>query len=440
IYISIILKFPQISRFGKASKEVFGGLFSKEEVEEGSLSSFQALATSIAAQIGTGNVAGVATALTTGGPGAIPWMWISAFFGMSTIFAEATLAQKYRERTSDGQLVGGPAYYIRNGLGNKFLAGFFAVSIVLALGFIGNMVQSNSIAGAVSVAFNVPQIVIGIVIAILAALIFMGGMQRIGSFAELVVPIMALLYIVGSIAVLIVFRNNLGQVLQNMFAGAFKPSAAAGGALGYGVQQAVRFGVARGLFSNEAGMGSTPNSHAVANVGHPAQQGLSAMVAVFIDTMIVATVTALSILATGAHEVAGLEGAEITQEAFAIAFGPLGQKFLAVALAFFAFTTIVGWYYFGENNVRFLFKGQGSVRVYQVLVFASIILGSFLGVGLVWDLADMFNGIMAIPNVIALFFLAKYSKEMLNDYDRQIASGEPLHYDYEFEGEKIQRN
>src|SRR5699024_43352 len=307
IYVSIILKFPQISRFGKASKEVFGGLFSKEEAEEGSLSSFQALATSIAAQIGTGNVAGVATALTTGGPGAIPWMWISAFFGMSTIFAEATLAQKYRERTSDGQLVGGPAYYIRNGLGNKFLAGFFAVSIVLALGFIGNMVQSNSIAGAVSVAFNVPQIVIGIVIAILAALIFMGGMQRIGSFAELVVPIMALLYIVGSIAVLIVFRNNLGQVLQNMFAGAFKPSAAAGGALGYGVQQAVRFGVARGLFSNEAGMGSTPNSHAVANVGHPAQQGLSAMVAVFIDTMIVATVTALSILATGAHEVAGLE-------------------------------------------------------------------------------------------------------------------------------------
>lgn len=432
IYLTVSLGFPQITRFGKAVKELFGGLFSKEDAEEGSMSSFQAVATSIAAQIGTGNVAGVATALTAGGPGAIFWMWISAFFGMSTIFAEATLAQKYRERTSDGQLIGGPAYYIKNGLGNKKLAGFFAVSIILALGFIGNMVQSNSIAGSVNTAFNIPEIVTGIVIAILAALIFMGGMERIGSFAEIVVPIMAVLYILGSIAVLVLFRSNLAIVFKNIFAGALSPSAAAGGALGYGVQQAIRYGIARGLFSNEAGMGSTPNSHAVANVKHPTQQGLSAMVAVFIDTILVATATALTILATGALD-SGFEGAEITQEAFTIAFGPLGQKFLAISLTFFAFTTIIGWYYFGENNIRFLFRGKGSLRVYQGIVILFIILGSYQKVDLVWGLADMFNGIMVIPNIIGIAFLAKHSREILKDYDRQMASGQELHYNYEFD-------
>lgn len=433
LYITVILGFPQITRFGAASKEVFGGLFSKDGEEEGSMTSFQALATSIAAQIGTGNVAGVATALTAGGPGAIFWMWISAFVGMSTIFAEATLAQKYRERTSDGQLIGGPAYYIKNGLGKKGLASFFAIALILALGFIGNMVQSNSIAGAVNVAFNIPQIAIGIVVAILASLIFMGGMKRIGSFAEVVVPVMAVLYILGAIAVLIIFRSNLGAVFGSIFTGAFKTTAVAGGALGYGVQQAVRYGIARGLFSNEAGMGSTPNSHAVANVKHPAQQGLSAMIAVFIDTILVATATALAILASGANNAKDLQGAEITQQAFANAFGPFGQKFLAVCLTFFAFTTIIGWYYFGENNVRFLFKGKVALRAYQSIVILFIILGSYQKVDLVWDLADMFNGIMVLPNIIAIFFLAKYSKEILQDYDNQLESGQELYYQYEYE-------
>lgn len=438
IYVSIRLGFPQIRRFRRAAKKVFGGVFKKEANREGSMSSFQALSTAIAAQIGTGNVAGVATAITLGGPGAVFWMWLSAFFGMSTIFVEATLAQIYRETTEDGQLVGGPAYYIRNGLGSKALASFFAVAIILALGFIGNMVQSNSIADAVGRAFNIPQLVIGIIIAIFAALIFIGGMKRIASFTETVVPVMAVIYIVGSILILILFRQNLIPTLKAIFVGAFNSESVLGGAAGVAVQQAVRYGVARGLFSNEAGMGSTPNSHAVADVAHPAEQGFSAMIAVFIDTVLVCTATTLIILTTGAQN-SGAEGAGITQEAFNIAFGPMGQKFLAICLTFFAFTTVIGWYYFGENNIRFLFKGKKALRVYQIAVLAFIILGSFQKVDFVWSLADMFNGIMVIPNLIGVLFLFKESKAILKDYDSQVLSGEKLHYEYEYENKYLKK-
>ncbi len=435
VYCTISLGFPQLTRFGFAVKQVFGGVFKKEKTEEGSMSSFQALATSIAAQIGTGNVAGVATAISLGGPGAVFWMWVSAFFGMSTIFVEATLAQKYRERDRDGQLVGGPAYYIKNGLGSKAMGSFFAVALILALGFIGNMVQANSIADAVSRAFNVPHLAIGIILAIAAGLIFIGGIKRIASFAELVVPIMALVYILGAIAVIVIFRSNIVPVFRDIFVGAFNPESIFGGAAGITIAKVVRYGVARGLFSNEAGMGSTPNSHAVASVKHPAEQGLSAMVAVFIDTMLVCTATALVILATGSDKL-GLAGVAVTQEAFNIAFGPIGGMFLAICLTFFAFTTVVGWYYFGENNVRFLFEGKTAIRVYQVIVLTFIVLGSYQKVDLVWNMADMFNGIMVLPNIIGLFLLLKYSKAMLKDYDSQLASGKELTYTYEFENTK----
>ena len=432
VYFSIRLGFPQISRFGKAAKRVFGGIFNKEENKVGSMSSFQALATSIAAQIGTGNVAGVATAISLGGPGAVFWMWVSAFFGMSTIFVEATLAQKYRETDKDGQLVGGPAYYIKNGLGLKGLASFFAIALIIALGFIGNMVQANSIADAVSRAFNIPHLAIGVVIAILAGLIFIGGIKRIASFAEMVVPVMAAVYILGSIAILVIFKEHIISTLSNIVVAAFNPESVVGGAAGIGIQQAIRFGIARGLFSNEAGMGSTPNSHAVADVAHPAEQGLSAMIAVFIDTVLVCSATALVILVTGAQN-SGIVGVGMTQEAFNLAFGPFGEKFLAVCLTFFAFTTVVGWYYFGENNIRFLFKDKKAIRVYQIIVLIFIILGSYQKVDFVWSLADMFNGIMVIPNLIAIFLLFKESKAILTDYDNQMHSGEKLHYNYEFQ-------
>lgn len=432
IFLSIMLGFPQIKKFGTAAKKVFGGVFNKEENKEGSMSSFQALATSIAAQIGTGNVAGVATAIASGGPGAVFWMWMSAIFGMATIFVEATLAQKYRETDVDGQLVGGPAYYIKNGLKSKGLATFFAIALIIALGFIGNMVQSNSIANAISRAFNIPNIAIGIAIAIIAGLIFIGGMSRIAKFAEMVVPVMAVIYILGTVTVLILFRSSIIPTLKSIIVGAFNPQAVLGGAVGIGIKQAVRYGVARGLFSNEAGMGSTPNSHAVADVEHPAEQGFSAMIAVFIDTILVCTATALVILVTGADKL-GLAGVAVTQRGFGIAFGPIGERFLAICLTFFAFTTVIGWYYFGENNLRFLFKGKIAIRIYQVIVLIFIVLGSYQKVDLVWNVADMFNGIMVIPNLIALFLLYKESKNMLRDYDSQIAKGEKLYFNYEFE-------
>ena len=243
---------------------------------------------------------------------------------------------------------------------------------------------------------------------------------------------MAGVYILGTILVAILFRGNIIPTIRAIFVGAFNPQAVLGGALGIGIKQAVRYGVARGLFSNEAGMGSTPNSHAVADVDHPAEQGLSAMIAVFIDTILVCTVTALVILTTGADKL-GLTGVAVTQEGFKIAFGPIGQKFLAICLTFFAFTTVVGWYYFGENNVRFLFRGKLAIRVYQIIVLIFLVLGSYQKVDLVWNVADMFNGIMVIPNLIALLLLYKESNNMLRDYDSQVARGEKLHYTYEYE-------
>lgn len=420
IIYSVYLGFPQVRYFGEAFKQTFGGLFKKKaKAEVGSMSSFQALATAIAAQVGTGNVAGVATAIMSGGPGAIFWMWMSGILGMATIFGEAVLAQKYRE-VRDGNYVGGPAFYIRKGLKNqklaKFLAAFFAVALILALGFVGNLVQSNSISAAVTKATGINPIIIGIALAIAAALVFMGGMKRIASFAEFVVPFMAVLYIVGVIVVMFVFKDQVGPAFRSIFVGAFNPSAIMGGALGVTVKQAVRFGVARGLFSNEAGMGSTPHAHAVANVKHPAQQGLVAIVGVVIDTIVVCTSTAMVILVTGAHE-KGLDGALVTQEAFTTAFGSFGTSFLAICLTFFAFTTIIGWYYFGETNIRYLF-GKKGLLPYRIIVVFFIILGSSLTqkVDFVWVMADFFNGIMVFPNMIALLILAPQVKKILNSY------------------------
>lgn len=415
IYYTIRLRVPQFNKIGQGFKQTFGGLFKKEKNdEEGSMTSFQALATAIAAQVGTGNLAGVATAIASGGPGAIFWMWFSAIFGMATNFGEAVLAQKYATKV-DGEVTGGPAYYLAKGVKSKFLAGFFAVTIIFALGFVGNMVQSNSIAAAVNSAFGINKTIIGVAVAIFVGVILIGGMKRIASFVELVVPFMAALYIVGSIVILVKFRGQVGSAFRSIFVGAFTTQAAIGGAIGVTVKQSVRFGVARGLFSNEAGMGSTPHAHAVARVKHPAQQGMVAMVGVIIDTMIVCTATALINIVTGSY-LEGLDGIEMTQRAFEIGLGNFGLSFIAIALFFFALTTIVGWYFFGEANIKYLF-GTSIVKYYRVLVLGFIILGSFLKVEIVWSLADLFNGIMVIPNLIGLFILAPQAAEILKDYD-----------------------
>ena len=415
ILYTVILRVPQISKIGPGFKQTFGGLFKKDKKKvEGEMTSFQALSTAIAAQVGTGNLAGVATAIAAGGPGAIFWMWMSAIFGMATNFGEAVLAQKY-STVVDGEKTGGPAYYLARGVKSKFLAGFFAVSIIIALGFVGSMVQSNSISAAVNSAFGINKIVVGIVTAIIVALILVGGMKRIASFAEIVVPFMAGLYIIGSLVILFKFRGQTLDAFKSIFTGAFTTQAAVGGAIGVTVKQAVRFGVARGLFSNEAGMGSTPHAHAVATVDHPAQQGMTAMVGVVIDTGIVCTATALINIATGASEM-GLNGIEMTQKAFGIGLGNFGLSFIAVSLFFFALTTIIGWYFFGEANIKYLFGVKG-IKPYRVLVLGFIILGSFMKVDLVWDLADMFNGLMVIPNVIGLIILAPQASRILKDYN-----------------------
>lgn len=415
VYYTIRLGIPQISKIGPGFKQAFGGIFKKKkDDDESGMTSFQALATAIAAQVGTGNLAGVATAIAAGGPGAIFWMWMSALFGMATNFGEAVLAQKY-STTVDGEVTGGPAYYLAKGVKSKFLAGFFAVTIIIALGFVGNMVQSNSIAAAVNSAFGINKVIIGIIVAIFVGLILVGGMKRIASFAELVVPFMAGLYIIGSIVILFKYGSEVGPAFKSIFVGAFSGQAAVGGAIGVTVKQAVRFGIARGLFSNEAGMGSTPHAHAVAKVDHPAQQGMVAMVGVIIDTIVVCTATALINIVTGAYT-EGLTGIEMTQRAFQLGLGTFGTNFIAVSLFFFALTTIIGWYFFGEGNIKYLFGGEG-VKYYRLAVLGFIVLGSFMEVEVVWSLADMFNGLMVIPNLIGLFILAPQAVAILKDYD-----------------------
>lgn len=437
LYFTVVLGAPQFTKLGTGLKSVFGGLFRKntDEKDQQSLSQFQALAVAISAQIGTGNVAGVATAIISGGAGAIFWMWVSAILGMATIFAEAILAQKYRV-LSHGKYIGGPAFYITYGLRDKighgkarWLATSFSIALIIALGFIGNATQANSIAGAVTIAFGLPEIAVGVILAVAAGAIFMGGVNRIAKFAELVVPFMAVIYILSAVVILFQFSDHIVPMINHIIVAAFNPEAVLGGAAGIGMREAVRYGVARGLFSNEAGMGSTPHVHATANVKHPALQGMAAFIGVFIDTILVCTATALMILATDAH-LAGLKGAAVTQQAFTTAFGGFGAGLLAICLTFFAFTTIVGWYYFGESNIRFLFKGK-FLNEYRVLVLLAILLGTLGKVDLVWALSDMFNGFMVIPNVIALFLLRHEIKAVYADYLMKAKSGQPMSYSYE---------
>lgn len=423
IYFTLKLRFVQIKRFMKAMRYGFGDMsLQGEKAGKEGMSSFQSLTTAVAAQVGTGNMAGAATAIACGGPGAIFWMWIAAFFGMATIFVEAVLAQIYKTKDDKGHTVGGPAYYISKGLGSKFLAGFFAVTIILALGFIGNMVQANSIADSFYTAFGVPPLAIGLFVAAFVGFIFLGGVSRLAYTTEKMVPLMALLYVIGGIVVMLIHIDQLIPAFKMIFVGAFDPMAATGGVIGASIKEAMRYGVARGLFSNEAGMGSTPHAHAIAKVKYPAQQGLVAIVGVFFDTFVVLNMTAFVILMTGALGTdpnAVPTGIALTQKAFTIGLGPLGNSFVAVCLFFFAGSTILGWAFFGEQNIKYLF-GTKAVRPYKIIIICFLILGSMLKVDLVWNLADFFNGIMVLPNIIALFALGKFASMALEEFNRDV--------------------
>ncbi len=417
VFFTIRTRFVQVRCFSEGMKKVFGNISFRGKKQQSGLSSFQALTAAVAAQVGTGNLVGACGAILVGGPGAIFWMWVIAFFGMATIYAEAVLAQKTREVHSDGTVSGGPVYYIKTafkGTLGKILAGFFAVACILALGFMGSMVQSNSISTACNTAFNIPTWVMGIVIALLAAFIFIGGVQRLGAVTEKIVPIMALLYILGSFVVIFVRIKYIPETFAMIFKYAFMPDAIIGGSIGYALKQAISQGAKRGLFSNEAGMGSTPHAHAMANVEKPHDQGVVAMVGVFIDTFVVLTLTALvvistlyaggGVLADGAE--AGVNKNNMVQLAFSSIFGDaLGNCFVAVCLLFFAFSTIISWNLFGRINMNYLF-GKHSNLIYSILAVAFVFLGSVLSNDLVWELTDTFNQLMVIPNVIAIIALS----------------------------------
>ena len=420
LWFSIKTKFVQVRCFGEGMKNVFGKLSLNGGKQGGGMSSFQALATAIAAQVGTGNIVGACGAILVGGPGAIFWMWIIAFLGMATIYAEAVLAQKTRIKKDNGQVLGGPVYYIRTafkGTFGKIMAGFFAVAIILALGFFGCMVQSNSIGSTAETAFGIPSWVVGIALVIIAGFIFLGDMDRLASVTEKIVPIMAVLYLVGG---MIIFFGNITKVPEAfglIFKYAFAPQAIIGGAFGAAIKKAISQGAKRGLFSNEAGMGSTPHAHAQANVKDPHEQGTVAMIGVFIDTFVVLTITALTviitlytkggILADGTIPEA-INKTNLAQTAFGSFFGETGgNMFIAVALFFFAFSTVLGWNMFGKINVEYLFgKTEKSAKiakiVYTIISLIFIFLGTLASNDLVWELSDMFNQLMVIPNVIGL--------------------------------------
>ncbi|HEM3517878.1 TPA: sodium:alanine symporter family protein [Streptococcus suis] len=404
VYFTLRLGMFQVSKLPTA----FRLIFSSDQSGQGDVSSFAALCTALAATVGTGNIVGVATAIATGGPGALFWMWVAAFFGMATKYAEGFLAIKYRTKDANGQAAGGPMHYITLGMGQKWkpLAVFFAVSgVLVALLGMGTFSQVNSIASSMSSSFGLAPQLVSIVTAISIAFFIFGGIEKISDVSTKIVPFMAILYILASLIVLLVHWNELLPTLGLVLKSAFSPAAAVGGFVGATVKEAIQRGIARGVFSNESGLGSAPIAAAAAKSDNAVEQGLISMTGTFIDTIIICTLTGLTILVTGQWSVEGLEGAPLTQAAFATVFGNAGSIALTISLVLFAFTTILGWSYYGERCIEFLF-GTKSILPYRLLFVAMVALGGFLKLDLIWTIADIVNGLMALPNLIALLALS----------------------------------
>ncbi|MBL6537770.1 sodium:alanine symporter family protein [Streptococcus suis] len=404
VYFTLRLGIFQISKLPTA----FRLIFSSDQSGQGDVSSFAALCTALAATVGTGNIVGVATAITTGGPGALFWMWVAAFFGMATKYAEGFLAIKYRTKDANGQAAGGPMHYITLGMGQKWkpLAVFFAISgVLVALLGMGTFSQVNSIASSMSSSFGLAPQLVSIVTAISIAFFIFGGIEKISDVSTKIVPFMAILYVLASVTVLVLHLDQLLPTLALVLKSAFTPAAAVGGFAGATVQQAIQRGIARGVFSNESGLGSAPIAAAAAKSDNPVEQGLISMTGTFIDTIIICTLTGLTILVTGQWSVAGLEGAPLTQAAFATVFGQSGALALTISLVLFAYTTILGWSYYGERCIEFLF-GTKSILPYRLVFVAMVALGGFLKLDLIWTIADIVNGLMALPNLIALLALS----------------------------------
>ncbi len=402
VFLTLRLHGIQFTQLGKAL--YLGLIVRREEGAEGDISHFQALMTALAATVGTGNIVGVATAISLGGPGALFWMWMTGLFGMATKYSEALLSVKYRKTDEDGEQSGGPMYYLERGVGGSFgkvLAVAFAIFGAIAAFGIGNMVQSNSVASAIDGAFGVKPWITGVVLAVIAGAVLFGGIRSIGRVTGVLVPVMILLYMAGCLWVLVAFAERIPEALSLVFSSAFTGSAAVGGAAG----SALRYGVARGIFSNESGLGSAGIAAAAAQTRTPKTQALVSMTQTFIDTLVVCTLTGLALLVTGAWS-GGAEGVAMTQEAFTAGMGGIGGVVVAVSLSMFAFSTILGWSYYGEKCLEYLLGGR-AVTPYRMLFVVAIFVGTVRSLGFVWTLSDLMNGLMALPNLVGLILLAK---------------------------------
>ena len=430
----------QFRRVGHWMRHTIGAVFTNKEVtahtskEDMAISQFQSMCTALAGTIGTGNIVGVATAIVSGGPGAIFWMWVMAILGMMTSFSENVLGVYYRRKNEKGEWSGGAMYYLTDGLGakkgcktlGKVLAVLFACFCILASFGIGNMSQINSIAGNMNAAFHTPYLVTGVALMVVTALIVLGGLKRVAAVTEKLVPIMALFYIVGAVVIVVLHAGNIPAAFRAIFRGAFNLQAAGGGTLGYGISQSLTWGFKRGAFSNEAGLGSAVMVNSSANVKEPVQQGMWGVFEIFADTIVVCTITALVILTTGVVDIesgsvlAGVQDNALVGQAFTAAFGSFGPKFIAISLLFFAYSTVLGWSHYGTKAVEYLF-GQKGTRVYKVIFVGMVVVGATMKLGLAWDLSDTFNGLMMIPNLLAVLALSGTVVQITKSYlDRKV--------------------
>ena len=427
ILLTVMAGFPQITKLGTIMKSTVGSLFGQDahKKDEASISPYQAVATALASTVGTGNITGVATAIVAGGPGAVFWMWISALFGTMTKFAEVTLAVKFRQKNEKGEWVGGPMYYMENGLNMKWLGVIFACFATLASFGIGNMTQANSIAAALQQTLHIDPKITGAIIMVIVAVVILGGIKRIAQVTEKLVPVMGVIYVALGVITIVMNAGKLPAAFAVIFQGAFNPSAGAGGVLGYTIMNAIRFGFARGVFSNEAGLGSAPIAHAASSTDNPVKQGMWGAFEVIFDTFIICTITALVVVMSGlwGPEGAGLDGAALSIAAFQNSVGIFGAAGVTIGTVLFALSTLLGWSYYGEKSIEYLFKGSsivGGVKLgYKIVFILLTFVGSIGGLKLIWDIADTLNGLMAIPNLIALILLSGTVTKLVKEYFRE---------------------
>ncbi len=424
LYFTIRSRFVQFRLFGQSIRRMIVGKRGASDA----ISPFQAFATGLASRVGTGNVAGVAIAITMGGPGAIFWMWITALIGMSSAFVESSLAQLYKVKNEDGSYRGGPAYYITQGLGQRWLGIAFALSLILAFGFVFNAVQANTIAASTNQAWGWDSSMVGIVLVLITAPIIFGGIKRVAKVAEQIVPIMAILYLIVAIYIIGVNLDKIGMVFMLIISDAFNFSSAAGGLFG-ALSVGMINGIKRGLFSNEAGMGSAPNAAAASDAYHPVNQGLIQMLGVFVDTIIICSCTAFIILVSGVYSTSSQTGAELTQLALQSGIGQYGSAFLAILLLMFCFSSVIGNYSYAESNIQFIKNNKVVLFIFRIMVLGMVYFGAVQKVSLVWNMADVSMGIMALINLVSIMILAPTAFILLRDFEEQIKSGQSPVFD-----------